>query len=69
MRIFENYPEDSICPVCGTSENKQCMLVPIDNSKHSDGDNVEAIPVHLVCILNNIRYSKAHGLMGLEANN
>lgn len=69
MRIFNNFPETSICPICGENTDKQCMLVPIDDSKVNDGSNEEAIPTHISCIILNIRYSKTHALMGLEAKN
>lgn len=67
MRIFEQFPTTSICPVCGTNANTTTLLVPIDDSKQNDGFTTEAIPTHLECITNNIRYSKSHKLMGLEA--
>lgn len=69
MKVFENFPENSICPICGTNDNKQTILVPIDNQKYEDGNNYEGIPTHLICILSNIRYSKHHQLMGLETKN
>jgi len=67
MRVFEKFPENSQCPVCGTNKSAQTVLVPIDDSKKNDGFNMEAIPTHLACILGGIRYSKKHKLMGLEA--
>lgn len=67
MRVFNSFPKGTNCPVCGTDMDSQCMLVPIDDSKENDGHNVEAIPTHLTCILSNIRYSRHHKLMGLEA--
>jgi hypothetical protein len=69
MQVFNNFPHSSSCPICGTSTNGQTILVPIDDSKHNDGKNEEAIPTHLMCILTKIRYSKEHKLMGLEASN
>lgn len=68
MRIFNKFPLNSKCPICGSNEDDQYILIPIDNSKKNDGNNMEAIPTHLSCLLNNIRYSKTHGLMGVEAN-
>ena len=67
MRVFDKFPENSQCPVCGTNGSAQTVLVPIDDSKKNDGLKMEAIPTHLSCILANIRYSKEHQLMGLEA--
>jgi hypothetical protein len=67
MRVFEKFPEHGVCPVCGTNQNAQTILVPIDDFKNKDSNTVEAIPTHLSCIVSNIRYSKSHQLMGLEA--
>jgi len=55
MRTFEHYPENSKCPICGTSDNKECVLVPIDGT--DDEYNSEAIPTHVECILKMARYS------------
>ena len=29
MRTFENFPEESECPICGTNVDKPCFLLPI----------------------------------------
>lgn len=68
MEVYNNFPSGNICPVCGTNIDAQTLMVPVDNSKKNDGLSIETIPTHLVCILDNIRYSKNHKLMGLEAN-
>jgi len=68
VSVFDKFPPGNICPVCGTNKTMQTILVPIDNCKHNDGLLVEVIPTHLMCILNNIRYSRSHQLMGLEAD-
>ena len=49
MRTFRNFPEEKICHMCGTSENKECVLIPVDGT--SDGKICEAIPIHAECIL------------------
>tara|TARA_R110002167_G_scaffold209049_2_gene412978 strand:- start:207 stop:428 length:222 start_codon:yes stop_codon:yes gene_type:complete len=67
MRVFPKFPENNQCPVCGTNESKHTILVPIDDSKKNDSTNMEAVPTHLTCVLENIRYSSKHQLMGLEA--
>ena len=33
MRTFENFPEGTNCPLCGTNENKECCLIPIDGTE------------------------------------
>ena len=47
LRIFEHFPTEKICPMCGKSEDGECVLIPIDGT--SDGNICEAIPVHLKC--------------------
>ena len=49
MRTFSNFPKDSICPLCNTNDDKECCLIPID--KTGDGRICEAIPVHLMCLI------------------
>lgn len=67
MRVFPHFPANgtTVCPVCGSDEDGQTFLVPIDGTE--DGDTVQAAPTHIHCILSNIRYSPVHKLMGLEA--
>jgi len=48
MRTFEHFPEHDICLVCGTNEDKECTLIPIDGTE--DGNNCQATPVHIDCI-------------------
>jgi len=56
MRTFEHFPDQSICPICGTSDDKVCVLVAIAGTQK---DNlVEAIPTHLDCI--NLTYFYDH---------
>ena len=43
----EHFPEKETCPVCGTNEDAECLLVAIDGA--SDGEFCEAAPVHLWC--------------------
>lgn len=47
-RTFEHFPEDQVCPVCGTNDDGQTVLVPIagtDTTKHI----FQAQPMHLDC--------------------
>jgi len=48
MRLFEQYPVGIICAICGTDTDKPAVLVPIDGT--ADGNNEEAMPVHLECL-------------------
>jgi len=50
MRTFDHFPADKTCPLCGTSEDKICTLIPIDGTEN-DGI-CEAIPVHAYCVAN-----------------
>lgn len=61
MKVSPIYPQDGthVCPICGTKDKKQTMLVPIYGTQ-------EAIPTHVNCIFTNISYSPEHQLMGLE---
>lgn len=48
-RTFDSFPQASICPVCKTSDDKECVLVVIDGT--GDGSIAEAQPVHLECAI------------------
>lgn len=52
LRKFEHFPVDSVCPICGTSSDKECILVPIDGTQ--DGYNIQAAVVHFDCIVKSI---------------
>ena len=62
-RIFENFPKESVCKICGTSYNKPCILVPIDFTEN--GGNCEAIPIHVDCAYK-LRYNKQHNLFYIQ---
>ncbi len=64
MRTFEHFPEDSVCPICKTSNDGECCLISIDGT---DEDGIcEAIPVHTDC-LTCFRYNKDAGLIYIRA--
>ena len=48
MKIFENFNESGKCHICGTNKPGKCVLIPLDNTE--DGNNEQAIQVHLDCI-------------------
>lgn len=55
IRCFEHFPEGLICPVCKTNEDTYTTLLPIDGTQ--DGNNEEAVCVHLHCAIAQ-RFSK-----------
>ncbi len=57
MSTFEHFNSagDSVCPVCGTKDDKEIVLIPIDGTE--DGNNMQAIQVHTDC-LSNLSYAK-----------
>jgi len=66
-QLLNHYPQGigCHCPVCGTSNDEVTILVPLHGKNFENG--LEAIPVHVECILQNIEYSGECKLMGLEA--
>lgn len=49
IRYFQEFPETSKCPVCGTNSKDFCVLVGIDGT--GDGSIEEAAPVHIHCLI------------------
>ena len=47
LRTFEHFPADAVCPVCGSQDDSECVLVAVDDT--GDGKISEALPVHLAC--------------------
>ena len=61
-RTFEHFPEDTICPICKTNENKECFLMPISDTKK--GNIYEAQPTHVECVaqcFDRLVYNKENG--------
>lgn len=46
-RTFDHFPPNATCPVCGTNEDAECVLLGIDGTQ--DGNKEEAKIVHLWC--------------------
>jgi len=68
MRTFDNFPEDILCPICGASEDKECILIPIDGT--NDDGICEATPVHVSRLENNMdrfRYNNKVGVIYIGA--
>lgn len=55
MHIFPHFSKEQICKVCGTNEDKPCILAPIDGT--IDDMNERATVVHLDCVIERIRYN------------
>ena len=56
MRVFDEFPDRSICPICGTNKKGKCVLIGVEGTQ--EGRNIEAQPFHLECIELLVRYSK-----------
>lgn len=46
-RTFDNFPDGSVCPICGTNDDGITVLVPIKGTE--DDGLVECVPMHLDC--------------------
>ena len=63
-RTFEHFPQtnNTKCRICGTNDDKECFLMPIDGT--GDGNICEAQPTHVGCISpDKFRFNKEHGLV------
>lgn len=47
MKVFTNFPEDRVCPICKTNEDKECWLIPLDGTQ--EGNIEQARPIHVEC--------------------
>ena len=52
MRTFK-FPEEEVCIVCNTNKPEDAVLIGIDGTQ--EGYNIEAKPIHLDCLLQNLR--------------
>ncbi len=50
MRAFKEFPEESICPICKTNNNKECVLIGIVGTEKEDDRLMHAQCFHLECI-------------------
>ena len=50
---FESFPQEKKCPFCGTNEDKETILIPIDETE--DDGLIECIAAHADCALE-LRY-------------
>lgn len=57
MKTFPNFSEKAVCRVCGTKDDKECVLIPVDGTEV--GGNVKVTPVHVDCLqADSFRYSE-----------
>jgi hypothetical protein len=55
MKVFP-FPQDhKNCPVCGSRSETDSVLIPIAGTQ--DGNNMQAIPVHLDCLSKGFYYT------------
>ena len=47
MKTFDHFPDDRVCPMCGSSDDGPCFLMPIAGT--ADGRICESTPVHTEC--------------------
>jgi len=61
MKVFKkpNLSNDWKCPICGTAEEKEVVLIGVTGTEA--GYNIEAEQIHLDCI--DPRYYKEHGML------
>lgn len=61
QNVFKHFPNESICPICGTNDDTKCTLIPIDDT--GDGRICETMPVHVSCLSNGWRFNKSLGIV------
>lgn len=45
---FKAYDDNIVCPFCGTADARDAVLVPISGT--AEGNNIQAIQIHVNCI-------------------
>ena len=58
MGTFKHFPEDTVCKICGTNNDDECVLIPIDGTEKIN--ICQATPVHVKCIdysISNLRFN------------
>lgn len=59
-RTFAHFPPETRCPICGTNDDAECLLVGIDGTVR---DRIqEAQPIHLWCAVGT-NYRKDIGIL------
>jgi len=47
---------DTVCPICGKGTPEPAILVPINTEGATPSSTVEAVQIHVECILHSIEY-------------
>jgi hypothetical protein len=66
MKIFDHFPSDDHCFLCGNYKDAPCILVPIDGT--GDGRIMEGLPIHVDCLLNGMSINKGLGIVYKRGN-
>jgi hypothetical protein len=60
VKTFKHFPQNDTCLLCGTNDDKPCILVSVDGT--GDGIICEKKPVHADCMLEGFRYAYSDDL-------
>ena len=53
MKICKRFPKETVCPICKTNENKECILIAIvgtGDKPNSKFQNYESELIHVECL-------------------
>ena len=66
MKTFKhpNLSNNWKCPICGTNEDKEVILVGITDTQ--EGNNMQAEQFHVDCIIDRLIYYKDDGLIAMK---
>jgi hypothetical protein len=57
MKTFLFNPSESeVCPICGSADIKEAILIPIFGTE--EGNNIQAVQVHVDCLATQLVYDK-----------
>lgn len=62
-RLFEHFPENANCPICGKSDDRPCFLLPIDGT--TEERICEAAPTHADCITEHLAKFQYNDKVGI----
>lgn len=65
MRTFPHFnpSSDSLCPICGTNDDEETVLIPIAGTQ--DGNNCQAVQVHTKCLQMKWFYHPTQNFIGV----
>ena len=58
---FKNFPPMMTCPICGTSNEGECVLVGIVGTLKNHV--CKSLPVHIDCLEERLWYDESNGLV------